>query len=147
LIVMLAIIVAGVGLIAVGEVLEWGWTRLIGAGIISLVAVLFGAILGWSDPLRPRFVGVVASWSTLLVTLLALIVVVPLLFGFVAMLGGMIVGATSVTWYLLLAGVSITLAFFGLAVLSTLLGLSNAFEGLRTTRPDSENGNVRGSEE
>jgi hypothetical protein len=140
-------IFAGVALIAVGEVLEWGWTRLIGAGIISLAAVLLGALLGWSEPLRPRLANVVASWATLLVTVLALIVVVPLLFGFIAMLGGMIVRAASVTWHLLLAGVAITLLFFGLAVLATLLGLSSAFEGLRTTHPESENGDLRGSDE
>jgi hypothetical protein len=133
-----AVIAAGVLIIATGEVLEWGWTRIIGAGAISLAAVALGGLLGWSDPIRPRLAGIIVSWSTILVAILAAIIVLPLLFGFITIFGGLILGAASITWYLVLAGIAVVLVFSALAVLAAFLGISSAFEGLRTTHPDQD---------
>jgi hypothetical protein len=126
----------GVALIAVGEVLDWGWTRLIGAGVISIAAVMAGVLIGWSDPLRPGVLTVMASWKRLIFIVLTFIMVAPLFAGLIMLMGGAIVGGTGTDWYLVLSGVLLTLLLLALTLVTIIAAVKLAFEGLAKTRAD-----------
>jgi hypothetical protein len=132
----LVVVALGVVLIAVGEVLDWGWTRLIGAGVISIAAVIAGVLIGWSDPLRPGVLKVLASWKRSIVIVLTLIMVAPLFAGLVMLLGGAIVGGTGTDWYLVLSGVLLTLLLLALTVVTVVAAVKLAFDGLTKTQSE-----------
>ncbi len=125
-----AVILLGVALIAIGEVFDWGWTRLVGAGVISIAAIAVGALFGWSDPLRPRIAGVMGSWSRAILMLLTVIMVAPLMIGLVMLFGGAIVGGITATWSQLLAGVFISMFFILITLGTVATAVSLAFRGL-----------------
>jgi hypothetical protein len=128
-----AVVVFGILLIAIGEVLEWGWTRLIGAGIISFGAVAFGVIVGWSDPVRPRVATALRGWSRGIVLLLTLIMVAPLFVGYLLSFGGLIVGGSGDDWWVLLLGVLIIVFLLGVTAATVAVALTLALQGLNET--------------
>jgi hypothetical protein len=132
----LAVVLFGVVLIAVGELLDWGWTRIIGAGLISAAAVLVGALVGWSDPLRPHVTSVFSNWSRSIIVLLTLIMVGPLLGALLLLFGGLIVRSTEHDWYLMLAGVLTTVTLLGITVITVATAVTLALRGLWKTRPE-----------
>jgi hypothetical protein len=124
------VILAGVAVIAVGEILEWGWTRIVGAGLISIAAVYVGALIGWSDPLRPHIATVFSSWSRAILVALTLVMVTPMFIGLLMLVGGMIIGGVSASWYLILAGLLLTLALTAITLATVVLAFSLADRGL-----------------
>jgi hypothetical protein len=128
-----AVVVLGVLLIAIGEVLEWGWTRLIGAGAISTGAVLFGVLLGWSDPLRPRVASVLRSWRRGIVLILTAIMILPLFIGLLLSFGGLIFGGADGNWYLLLLGILFVVLMLGISAATVAAALALALQGLDET--------------
>jgi hypothetical protein len=131
----LGLVASGVLLIAIGEFLDWGWTRLVGAGIISMSAVAAGTLVGWSDPSRPRIAHVFVSWKGIAVALLAVIIVAPMFAGLVSILGGVILSGTGVEWYLLLSGVFIILFLLVVSLITVAAGLVNVVDGLNNSLP------------
>jgi hypothetical protein len=143
----LAVVLAGVGLIAIGAVLDWGWTRLPGAGLISVASVLIGALAGWSAPIRPRIAAIFASWSRVLIALLALVMVAPLILALVTLFVGTIVSGSETSWSLLLAGLAITIVLLSITLATVAIALQLTYRGLwRTSSPDSSESNGRDSE-
>ncbi|MEX2425543.1 MAG: hypothetical protein WD401_02155 [Thermomicrobiaceae bacterium] len=139
----LGVILSGVVLIAIGAVVEWGWTRLIGAGAISLASVFVGALVGWSDPVRPRIAAVFSSWSRILLALLAFVMMAPLFIGLLALFGGLFVALDDTSWLSLFAGTVITLFLLIITLLTVALALPLAFRGLRKSSaevPSDSNG-------
>jgi hypothetical protein len=126
-----AVVALGVVLIAVGEVLDWGWTRLIGAGVISVGSVLAGVLIGWSEPIRPRIAGLLRQWSRAIVWLLTAIMVAPLLVGLLVAFGGIANGADD--WLLLGLGVLIVALMLGVTGVTVWLAVSLALRGVTKT--------------
>ena len=132
------IVLVGVALIAVGERLDWGWTRIVGAGVISLAAAYVGALVGWSDPVRPRVADLFSSWSRAILLVLTLIMVAPMFVGLLMLLGGVVVGGVTAAWYLILIGLLIAVALLAMALVTVVLAYSLADRGLWRTSPDSD---------
>jgi hypothetical protein len=119
-----AAIVAGTLLIAVGEIWEWGWTRLVGAFVISASGTLFGVLLGWSEPGWSRIRCVVRRSARPVVLVLAAIILAPLIVGLVVSFAGLFGGDQEAGVGLLVAG-SVVMVF----LLAVTVGL--AAEALR----------------
>lgn len=129
----LGVVCVGVLLIAVGAIVEWSWTRIIGAGIISMASVFVGALVGWSDPVRPQIAALFLSWSRTLLTLLTLVMVAPLFAGLLVMIGGLFLGGGEGDWQSLTAGFIIALFLFIISLSTVALALSLAVQGLWKT--------------
>ena len=133
-------VLLGVAIIGVGEVLEWGWTRIVGAGLISVAGVYVGALIGWSDPIRPRIAQVLSSWSRTILVVLTLIMVAPMFAGLLMLLGGVVIGGVDAAWYLIFIGLLIALALFAMSLATVVLAFSLADRGLWRTQPDGDSG-------
>jgi hypothetical protein len=137
-----AVVVVGVLLIAVGEVRDWGWTRLVGAGLISAAATLFGVLLGWGDAGFGSLRATVRKSARLIVIVLAAIVVLPVTLGLLISLAGLFTSGQDNSGGVLVAG-SVVTAF----MLAITVGL--AYEALRLAvrsasgeyRPDASRSN------
>jgi hypothetical protein len=137
-----AAIVAGTLLIAVGETWEWGWTRLVGAFVISASGTLFGVLLGWSEPGWSRIRDVVRRSARLVLLVLAAIILVPLIVGLLVSFAGLFAGDQEAGAGLLVAG-SVVMVFLlavtvGLAAEALRLALRTASG---TYSPDAERSN------
>jgi hypothetical protein len=141
-----AVVAVGVLLIAIGEVAEWGWTRLIGAGLISIGSVLAGVLVGWSEPVRPRIADALRHWSRALVLVLAAIIVAPLLAGLLLGLGGMVTDDASDDVLLLVVGIAIIVLMLAITAVTVWLALSLALRSLGRS-PAEQNGATNGQEE
>lgn len=130
------IVLLGVALIAVGEVLDWGWTRIVGAGAISLASIAVGALVGWSDPIRPQVSRLFSSWSRLVLVVVTLIMVVPMFAALLMLLGGTVVGGVSAAWYLIFAGLLIVLTLLAMSLVTVVLSFSLADRGLWRASPE-----------
>lgn len=121
----LGVVALGVLLIGIGESNGWGWTRILGAGVISLAAALVGSLIGWSDPVAPGFRRALSAWKQVIIVLLTLIIAGPLLAGMLALLGSAMVGA-SIAWFQLALGVLITVFLFAITLATVVTAASLA---------------------
>ncbi len=132
----LAFVALGVLIIAVGEVQDWGWTRIVGATVISIGSIAAGALIGWSDPVRPRITYLISSWGKAIVAILTLIIVGPMLIALVVAFGGLIVGGAEADTGLMLIGVLIAVLLLGITLVTVASAFSLAMRGLWRSRPD-----------
>lgn len=138
------LVVLGVLLIADGEIQGWGWTRLIGAGVITVGSILFGVLVGWSDPVRPRITSTLYQLRKLIAVLLAVIMIVPLLVGLIVGVFGTVAGGEA-GWTVTLTGLILTLLLLALSAGTAGLALVQALRGLDRSIPE-QNGHADGQE-
>ena len=149
-----ASVVVGVLVIVVGNLAGWGWTRIIGATMISIGGLGFGIVIGLVEPRRERLHTVIARQRTTIAIAIAVILVLPVVAVLVAAViglfsgdsrstgaasgAGLRIGGTLVGLFLLVASVAST----GIAVRATQRADRNAAKHLphneATTTPTGE---------
>jgi predicted Na+-dependent transporter len=83
----IALVAVGVVLIVVGAIAEWGWTRVVGAGLITVGGIGLGVLLGLVPTQRERLLAAMRRWRTGIVILAVVVLVLPIL---VALIAGVI---------------------------------------------------------
>src|SRR3954470_9959496 len=84
----LAAVVIGVLLIVVGAIAGWGWTRIVGATLITVGGGVLGALIGLGAPHRARLRAGVVARRTLIAVIAAVVIALPV----VLALGAAIIG-------------------------------------------------------
>ena len=141
-----ASVVVGVLVIVVGNLAGWGWTRIIGATMISIGGLGLGIVIALVEPRRERLHTVIARQRTTIAIAIAIILVLPVVAVLVAAVVGLFdgnlrntggassvglrIGGTLVGLFLLVASVAST----GIAVRATRRADRNAAKRL----PDNE---------
>ncbi len=110
--------VVGVLVIVVGNLAGWGWTRIIGATLISIGGLGFGAVIAFVEPRRERLRAEITRQRTLIAIVAALVLVLPVAVVLVAAVVGLFLngsggaglrtGGTLVGLFLLIASVAST---------------------------------------
>ncbi len=123
--------VVGVLVIAVGNRAGWGWTRVIGATLISIGGLGFGAVIAFVEPRRERLRAEITRQRTLIAIVAALVLVLPVAVALAAAVVGLFLnsgggaglrtGGTLVGLFLLIASVASTV----IAVRATRRALPN----------------------
>jgi hypothetical protein len=110
----LAAVVIGVLLIVVGAVAHWGWTRIVGATLITVGGGVLGALLGLGAPHRAQIRAGVVAQRTLIAIIASIILALPVIVALVAALVGLfaknsgrgagsLAGGTAIALFLLIA--------------------------------------------
>lgn len=107
-----ALIVIGVLAITVGNLAGWGWTRIIGATLISVGGLGVGALVALIDPRRERVRVAIARRRTTIALVAAVVLVLPVILVLVAALAGLFAGGGGAA----LRAVGALIAVFLLAV-------------------------------
>jgi hypothetical protein len=84
-----AAVVIGVLLIVVGAIAGWGWTRIVGATLITVGGGVLGALLGLGAPHRAQIRAGVVAQRTLIAVIAAIILALPVIAALVAALVGL----------------------------------------------------------
>jgi hypothetical protein len=142
----LGLTLLGVAVIAIGEVMGWGWTRIVGAGAISVFAIYVGALVGWSDPARPKIAAIARSWSRAILVALTAIMVAPMLAGLIILPGGAIVGGIDGSWYLVLAGILLALFLLMISAFAIVHSFILADRGLWRARSTDNSADSSGAQ-
>ncbi len=108
----------GVLVIVVGNFAGWGWTRIIGATLISIGGLGFGAVIAFVEPRRERLRAEITRQRTLIAIVAALVLVLPVAIVLAAAVVGLFLnggggaglrtGGTLVGLFLLIASVAST---------------------------------------
>lgn len=113
-----AAMVIGVLVIVVGNFAGWGWTRIIGATLISIGGLGFGAVIAFVEPRRERLRAEITRRRTVIAIVVALVLVLPVAVVLAAAVIGLFLnggggaglrtGGTLVGLFLLIASVAST---------------------------------------
>jgi hypothetical protein len=142
LLLLAAFIIAGIVIIAVGEILEQGWTRIVGAGLISVASIAFGVLIGWSKPFGERIWAVAGRLRQPIVLVLTIIIAGPLVSGLALVFAGAIVSAGGDRPVLTATALLISLTFIALAAGTAVVSASLALR--RRVEPSNSRPDVNG---
>lgn len=127
-----AAIAVGIVVIVVGAIVGWGWTRIIGATLITLGGLLVGTLVGLTAPRRERMRAMIARARWTIAWIAAALFVLPVVVALGAGIVGVIAATGNVGWRV--AGAMLALALLIATVLSTLIALRAVrTAGRRTT--------------
>jgi amino acid transporter len=130
----IALVAVGVILIVVGALAGWGWTRVIGAGLISVGGIGLGVLLGLIPTRREQVLAQPRRWRTGIIVLAVIVFVLPILVTLVAgVIGAFTGGGGNATPHVL--GTLIALLLLAAVAASAWIGVRAT---LRATRTDTE---------
>lgn len=118
-----AVVAVGVLLIVVGAIAEWGWTRLVGATLITVGGIVLGALIAFIEPRRRRLHARLRARRTLIAIIAAVILVLPVLVALVAELIGLFTGGGNRSGGLLATGAAIGVFLLAATLFSTLVAI------------------------
>jgi hypothetical protein len=132
----IAMVLAAVGIIVivVGEIADWGWTRVIGATLISVGGVGIGVLTGLIPTRREAMLDWLRRWRTVVVVLAVVVLVLPILVALAAGVIGAFTGGGG-TAALKVTGALISLLMFAAVAASAWIGVQAT---LRATRAGAE---------
>jgi hypothetical protein len=109
----LAAVVIGVLLIVVGAIAHWGWTRIVGATLITVGGGVLGALIGLGAPHRERVRAGIVAQRTLIAIVAAILLALPVIAALIAAIvgrfakcggrGAALAGGTVITLFRLIA--------------------------------------------
>ena len=117
-----AVVAVGVVVIVVGALAGWGWTRIVGATLITIGGILLGTLIAFVEPRRQRLHARVRAQRTTIAIVAAVLLALPVVVALVATLIGLFVGGNR-SGGLLAAGGVIGLFLLVATVFSTLIAV------------------------
>jgi hypothetical protein len=115
-------VVVGVLLIIVGAVAGWGWTRIIGAGLITVGGGVLGVILGLAEPRREHLRTQIIERRVLIAVIVTLVLVLPVVLALVAAIIGLFGGGDRSAG-LLIVGTIIALFLLAATAMSAVIAV------------------------
>ncbi len=129
-----AVVAVGVLLIVVGAIADWGWTRIIGATLITVGGIVLGALVAFVEPRRQQ----VHTWLLVhhmsIAIIAAVILVLPVVVALVAGLVGLFTGGGNRSGGLLAAGTIIGIFLLAATIFCTVIALRATQRATRTLR-------------
>lgn len=137
----IALVAIGVVVIVVGALAGWGWTRVIGAGVITVGGVGLGILLGLIPTRREQVLAQLKRWRTGVVVLAVIVLVLPILVALAAgVIGAFTGGGENATPLVLgtLIGVLLFAAVAGSAWIGVRATLQATNADTETAQPKEE---------
>jgi len=117
------VVAVGVLLIVVGAIAGWGWTRIVGATLITVGGTALGILIAFVEPRRQRLHARLRAQRTTIAMVAAILLVLPVVLGLVAALIGLFVGPGNRGGGLLAAGAVIAFFLLVATIFSTLIAV------------------------
>ncbi|MHB8648372.1 MAG: hypothetical protein ACYDAR_21535 [Thermomicrobiales bacterium] len=118
-----AVVAVGVLVIVVGAIAEWGWTRIIGATLITVGGTVLGALVAFVEPRRQRLHANIRARRTMIAVIAAVLLVLPVVAALVAGIVGLFIGGGDRSGGLLTAGAIVGLFLLVATIFSTLIAI------------------------
>lgn len=118
-----AVVAVGVLVIVVGVIAGWGWTRIVGAMLITVAGTVLGALIAFVEPLRQRLHARLRAQRTTIAIIAAVILVLPVVAAFVAALIGLFTGREQRSGGLLVTGGVVGVFLLIATIFSTLTAI------------------------
>jgi peptidoglycan/LPS O-acetylase OafA/YrhL len=118
-----AIVAVGVLLIVVGAIAGWGWTRIVGATLITVGGIVLGALVAFVEPRRQRVQTRLRAQRTTIAIIAAIILALPVVVALVAALIGLFTGSGHRSGGLLATGAIIGVFLLAATLFSTLIAI------------------------
>lgn len=128
----------GVLVIVVGVLARWGWTRIIGATLISVGGIGLGALVGLVPTRRDRVRAWLERWRTPIVVVSVLVFALPALLALAVVLVGLLAGRRGVGATAALGGAFVALMLLGATALCLTVALRAVFRIPATTQRTGE---------
>ncbi len=129
-----AVVAVGVLLIVVGAIAGWGWTRIVGATLITVGGIVLGVLVAFVEPRRQQ----VHTWLLVhrmsIAIIAAVILVLPVVVALVAALIGLFTGSGNRSGGLLAAGTIIGVFLLAATIFCTLIAIRATQHATRTLR-------------
>ncbi len=118
-----AVVAVGVLAIVVGAIAGWGWTRIVGATLITVGGTVLGALVAFVEPRRQRPHARLRALRATIAIIAAVLLVLPVVAALVAALIGLFAGGGDRSGGLLAAGALVGLFLLAATVFSTLVAI------------------------
>ncbi|MDQ2786831.1 MAG: hypothetical protein M3Y58_17715 [Chloroflexota bacterium] len=118
-----AVVAVGVLLIVVGAIAGWGWTRIIGATLITVGGTVLGILVAFVEPRRQRLHARLRAQRTTIAIVAAVILVLPVVLALVAALIGLFAGGSNRSGGLLTAGAIIGVFLLAATIFCTVIAI------------------------
>ncbi|HEY8291962.1 MAG TPA: hypothetical protein VIG44_05720 [Thermomicrobiales bacterium] len=118
-----AVVAVGVLLIVVGAIAGWGWTRIVGATLITVGGIVLGVLVAFVEPRRQRVHARLRAQRTTIAIIAAIILVLPVVVALIASLIGLFTGTDNRSGGLLAAGAIIGVFLLAATIFSTLVAI------------------------
>lgn len=137
-----AAVVVGVLLIVVGALADWGWTRIIGATLITVGGGVLGTLVGLGAPHRARIRAGIVEQRTVIAVIAAVVLALPVILALVAALVGPFAKSGGRDAAALAGGTAIALFLLAASMFSTLIAIRAVRRATftRTERPQAGEG-------
>jgi hypothetical protein len=133
----IALIVLGVLLIVTGALTDWGWTRVIGATIITVGGIGAGVLLGLIPTRREAVLARLRQWRSGVIALAVIVLVLPILIALAAsVIGAFLHGGGAAAAHVL--GTLIGVLLFAAVAASAWIGVRAAIRATETNRQIGE---------
>ncbi len=117
------VVAVGVLLIVVGAIAGWGWTRIVGATLITVGGIVLGTLVAFVEPRRQQ----VHTWLLMhrmtIAIIAAVILVLPVVLALVAALIGLFGGGSNRSVGLLAAGTIIGVFLLAATIFCTVIAI------------------------
>ena len=118
-----AVVAVGIVVIVVGVIAGWGWTRIVGASLITVGGIALGILIAFVEPRRQRLHARLRAQRTTIAIIAAVILVLPVVAALIAALIGLFTGTGSRSGGLLAAGAIIGVFLLAATIFSTLIAI------------------------
>jgi len=118
-----AVVAVGILVIVVGALVGWGWTRVIGATLITIGGIALGTLVAFVEPRRQRLHARLRAQRTTIAIVAAVLLALPVVVALVASLIGLFTGGGNRSGGLLAGGGLIGLFLLAATVFSTLIAI------------------------
>ncbi|MCA1666007.1 MAG: hypothetical protein LC793_01085 [Thermomicrobia bacterium] len=118
-----AVVAVGIAVIVVGAIAGWGWTRVIGALLITVGGIALGTLIAFVEPRRQQLRAHLLAQRTTIAVIAAVLLVLPVVVALGASFIGLVVGSGNRSGALLTAGALIGLFLLAATLFSTLVAL------------------------
>jgi len=117
------VVAVGVLLIVVGAIAGWGWTRIVGATLITVGGSVLGVLVAFVESRRQRLHAMVRAQRTTIAIVAAVILVLPVVLALVAALIGLFAGGSNRSGGLLTAGAIIGVFLLAATIFCTVIAI------------------------
>ena len=118
-----AAVAVGVLLIVVGAIAGWGWTRIVGATLITVGGSVLGVLVAFVESRRQRLHAMVRAQRTTIAIVAAVLFVLPVVLALVAALIGLFAGGSNRSGGLLTAGAIIGVFLLAATIFCTVIAI------------------------
>ncbi len=118
-----AVVAVGVLLIVGGAIAGWGWTRIVGATLITVGGIVLGALVAFVEPRRQQVHVWLRTQRTTIAIIAAVLFVLPVVLALVAALIGLFAGGSNRSGGLLTTGAIIGVFLLAATIFCTVIAI------------------------